>query len=155
MIDGGATEGIAAASPVIDASGVIGQVTRVYPLSAEVMLMTDKDAAIPVINLRTQARAVAFGDPGSLAAGAGMAARRTASRSACPARCAGSAHATDCSSRPNSRRASGERGTVCSSGMANPFPHLKRGDVSAAPQELPYGMFFIISGLIGIMLMLR
>jgi rod shape-determining protein MreC len=36
-------------------------VTRVYPLSAEVTLLTDKDAAIPVLNARTQARSAAFG----------------------------------------------------------------------------------------------
>ena len=70
--DRGQTQGITAGSPVIDASGVLGQVTRVYPLSAEITLLTDKDAAIPVLNLRTQARAVAYGDPGSAAAGSGL-----------------------------------------------------------------------------------
>jgi rod shape-determining protein MreC len=72
VIDRGATHGIAPASPVIDAAGVLGQVTRVYPLASEVTLLTDKDAAIPVINTRTQARGLAYGDPTSLAAGAGM-----------------------------------------------------------------------------------
>ena len=42
--------GRAAGSPVINDAGVLGQVTRVYPLSAEVTLLTDKDAAIPCIN---------------------------------------------------------------------------------------------------------
>lgn len=72
VIDRGATHGIVPASPVIDAAGVLGQVTRVYPLASEVTLLTDKDAAIPVLNVRTQARAVAYGDPGGVAAGAGM-----------------------------------------------------------------------------------
>jgi rod shape-determining protein MreC len=40
---------------------VLGQVTRVFPLSSEVTLLTDKDAAIPVLNARTQARGAAFG----------------------------------------------------------------------------------------------
>jgi rod shape-determining protein MreC len=40
---------------------VLGQVTRVYPLSAEVTLLADKDAAIPVLNPRTQSRSAAFG----------------------------------------------------------------------------------------------
>jgi rod shape-determining protein MreC len=40
---------------------VLGQVTRVYPLSAEVTLLADKDAAIPVLNPRTQQRSAAFG----------------------------------------------------------------------------------------------
>ena len=79
VVDRGATHGVVAASPVVDASGVLGQVTRVYPLSSEVTLLTDKDAAIPVLNLRTGARAAAYGDPGSVAAGAGMELRFLAS----------------------------------------------------------------------------
>ncbi len=79
IIDRGATHGIRAASPVVDANGVLGQVTRVYPLASEVTLLTDKDAAIPVLNTRTQARAAAYGDPGSVAAGAGMELRFLAS----------------------------------------------------------------------------
>jgi rod shape-determining protein MreC len=61
IIDRGATSGIVVASPVINENGVLGQVTRVYPLSSEVTLLTDKDAAIPVLNPRTQARSAAFG----------------------------------------------------------------------------------------------
>jgi rod shape-determining protein MreC len=61
VIDRGATHGVALASPVVNESGVLGQVTRVYPISSEVTLLTDKDAAIPVLNLRTQARSAAFG----------------------------------------------------------------------------------------------
>lgn len=72
VIDRGATHGVQAASPVIDADGVLGQVTRVYPLASEVTLLTDKDAAIPVLNTRTQARGAAYGDPATLAAGAGL-----------------------------------------------------------------------------------
>ena len=45
------------ASPVINDAGVLGQVTRVYPLSSEVTLLADKDAAIPVLNARNQLRA--------------------------------------------------------------------------------------------------
>jgi rod shape-determining protein MreC len=70
IIDRGATNGIAVASPVINESGVLGQVTRVYPLSSEVTLLTDKDAAIPVLNSRTQARSAAFGS--ATAVGGGM-----------------------------------------------------------------------------------
>jgi rod shape-determining protein MreC len=68
IINRGGTQGIAPGSPVINEFGVLGQVTRVYPLSAEVTLLTDKDAAIPVLNTRTQARSIAYGLPG----GAGM-----------------------------------------------------------------------------------
>ena len=51
-------------SPVINEAGVLGQVTRVYPLTREVTLLTDKDAAIPVLNTRTQQRSAAFGGAG-------------------------------------------------------------------------------------------
>lgn len=61
FVDRGAAQGLQAGSPVITEAGVIGQVTRVYPLSSEVTLLTDKDAAIPLLNTRTQQRAAAFG----------------------------------------------------------------------------------------------
>ena len=48
---------------MVDESGVLGQVTRVYPLVSEVTLVIDRDQAIPVLNTRTGARSVAFGDP--------------------------------------------------------------------------------------------
>jgi rod shape-determining protein MreC len=66
IIDRGATQGIVAASPVINEAGVLGQVTRVYPLSSEVTLLTDKDAAIPVLNARSQQRSAAFGGAGGM-----------------------------------------------------------------------------------------
>lgn len=68
IIDRGSRNGVLPGAPVIDAKGVLGQVTRVYPLNAEVTLLTDKDAAIPVLNERTQVRGAAYGRPG----GAGM-----------------------------------------------------------------------------------
>lgn len=63
IIDQGLLQGVSAGSPVIDERGVLGQVTRVYPSVSEVTLVTDRDQAIPVLNVRTGARAVAFGDP--------------------------------------------------------------------------------------------
>lgn len=63
VIDRGSVEGILAGSPVLDENGVLGQVTRVYPMISEVTLVTDRDQAIPVLNTRTGTRAVAFGDP--------------------------------------------------------------------------------------------
>ena len=63
IIDKGMAHGIEAGSPVIDESGVLGQVTRVLPLISEVTLVTDREHAIPVLNARTGARSVAFGDP--------------------------------------------------------------------------------------------
>ncbi len=63
VIDRGETSGIVLGSPVLDANGVLGQVTRVYPRRAEVTLLIDRDQAIPVFNPRTGARSVAYGDP--------------------------------------------------------------------------------------------
>jgi rod shape-determining protein MreC len=37
----------------------------VYPLVSEVTLITDREQAIPVLNARTGARSVAYGDPSS------------------------------------------------------------------------------------------
>jgi rod shape-determining protein MreC len=62
VIDRGSNAGLAGGEPVIDAAGVIGQVTRAFPLSAEVTLLTDKDQAIPVQIVRTGARAIAYGN---------------------------------------------------------------------------------------------
>jgi rod shape-determining protein MreC len=62
VIDKGQLKEIALGSPVIDAGGVVGQVTRIYPLSAEVTLLTDRDQNIPVLNSRTGARNIASGD---------------------------------------------------------------------------------------------
>ncbi|HUG22972.1 rod shape-determining protein MreC [Piscinibacter sp.] len=75
IIDRGSAQGIALASPVINEAGVLGQVTRVYPLSSEVTLLTDKDAAIPVLNTRTFSRSAAFG----IATGSGLELRFLAS----------------------------------------------------------------------------
>lgn len=61
FLDRGSQHGIVAGSPVINEDGVLGQVTRVYPLSSEVTLLVDKDAAIPVLNARTEHRSAAFG----------------------------------------------------------------------------------------------
>lgn len=63
VIDRGSANLVVLGSPVIDETGVLGQVTRVYPLTAEVTLVTDKDAAVPVVNVRTQQRGVAYGTP--------------------------------------------------------------------------------------------
>ncbi len=65
VIDQGRRHGVTLGAPVIDERGVLGQVTRVYPVTAEVTLVTDKDAAVPVVNVRTQHRGVAYGLPQS------------------------------------------------------------------------------------------
>jgi len=62
VIDKGLLKDVALGSPVIDAGGVVGQVTRVFPMTSEVTLLTDRDQSIPVLNSRTGARNVAYGD---------------------------------------------------------------------------------------------
>lgn len=61
FIDRGATHGVVLGAPVVNESGVLGQVTRLFPLHAMVTLLTDKDAAVPVLNTRSQQRSAAFG----------------------------------------------------------------------------------------------
>src|SRR5450830_1687617 len=68
IIDKGMLAEVALGSPVLDETGVLGQITRVYPLVSEVTLITDRNQAIPVLNTRTGLRALAFGEP---SAGAG------------------------------------------------------------------------------------
>ena len=65
FIDRGSQHGVLPGAPVINDAGVLGQVTHAYPLTAEVTLLSDKDAAIPVVNTRTQQRSAAFGVGGS------------------------------------------------------------------------------------------
>jgi rod shape-determining protein MreC len=66
IVDRGQLAGIVTGSAVIDAAGVFGQVTRVYPLMSEVTLLTDRDQSIPLLNARTGTRHVAHGDPNTL-----------------------------------------------------------------------------------------
>ena len=61
VMDRGARNGIELGQPVIDDLGVVGQVTRVFPFTSEVTLLTDKDHAIPVQVLRSGVRSVAYG----------------------------------------------------------------------------------------------
>ncbi|RTL50611.1 MAG: rod shape-determining protein MreC [Rhodocyclaceae bacterium] len=61
IIDRGMQSNIEPGQVVIDDIGVIGQVTRAFPLTAEVTLLTDKNQAIPVQVQRNGLRAVLAG----------------------------------------------------------------------------------------------
>lgn len=61
LINRGQTHKILAGMAVVDEAGVIGQVTRVYPLSSEITLITDTSLAMPVQIARNGLRAIAFG----------------------------------------------------------------------------------------------
>lgn len=68
VIDKGLQHGLVAGQPVVDAHGVIGQVTRVFALSAEVTRVTDSTLSVPVQSRRTGLRSMASGaeTPGRL-----------------------------------------------------------------------------------------
>lgn len=61
IVDKGMQDNVLAGQPVVDHLGVIGQVTRVYPLLSEITLITDKDQAVPVQVVRSGLRSVVFG----------------------------------------------------------------------------------------------
>ncbi|HDR9798290.1 rod shape-determining protein MreC [Burkholderia cenocepacia] len=63
VVGQGSQQGIQDGSPVVSEDGVVGQVTRVFPLQSEVTLVTDRDLAIPVQVLRTGLRSVIYGTP--------------------------------------------------------------------------------------------
>ena len=60
-LDKGQQQGLIPGQLVIDEGGIIGQITRVFPFSAEVTLVTDKNQAVPVQVQRTGQRSVTFG----------------------------------------------------------------------------------------------
>lgn len=64
VVDKGSQHGIAAGQAVVDEAGVLGQVTRTFPLQSEVTLVTDKNQAIPVKIVRNGLRTVLFGASG-------------------------------------------------------------------------------------------
>lgn len=61
VLNRGSHHGVLPGQAVIDENGVIGQVTEVYLTTCEVTLLTDKDQAIPVLNVRSGERSVAYG----------------------------------------------------------------------------------------------
>jgi rod shape-determining protein MreC len=61
VIDRGAQHEVRAGAAVVDSTGVIGQVTRVFPWVSEVTLITDKEQAVPIQVLRSGLRGVTFG----------------------------------------------------------------------------------------------
>ncbi|MFM0519221.1 MULTISPECIES: rod shape-determining protein MreC [Caballeronia] len=63
VIGKGSQQNIQDGAPVVTEDGVIGQVTRVFPLQSEVTLLTDKDQAVPVQIARTGLRSVIYGTP--------------------------------------------------------------------------------------------
>lgn len=61
IVNRGSNHQVITGAAVVDAKGVIGQVTRTYPSSSEITLVTDKSLSIPVQIERNGLRAIAFG----------------------------------------------------------------------------------------------
>ncbi|MHB0765187.1 rod shape-determining protein MreC [Stutzerimonas sp. NM35] len=61
LIDKGAQDGVFVGQPVLDASGLMGQVVEVMPYAARVLLLTDVTHSIPVQVNRNGLRAIAVG----------------------------------------------------------------------------------------------
>jgi len=61
LLDQGKRAGITHGLAVVDADGLLGQVTRVYPAQSEVTLITDRNQAVPVQVMRNGLRGVMFG----------------------------------------------------------------------------------------------
>jgi rod shape-determining protein MreC len=61
VVNKGLTHGARAGMPVIDGSGVVGQVTAVGTFTSEVTLVTEKGQSVPVMVVRNGLRAIAVG----------------------------------------------------------------------------------------------
>ncbi len=61
VIDRGSQHGVALGHPVINAQGVVGQVVRVSPITAEVSLLTDPSLTVPVNLPRSGVRSLVTG----------------------------------------------------------------------------------------------
>jgi rod shape-determining protein MreC len=61
IVDKGLTSSIKSGMPVIDGTGVVGQVTNVGTFTSEVTLVTEKDQSVPVMLVRNGLRAIAVG----------------------------------------------------------------------------------------------
>jgi len=61
IIDKGSTQDIEEGAAVVDDTGLIGQITRTFPWTSEVALISDREQAVPVQVVRNGLRAVVFG----------------------------------------------------------------------------------------------
>lgn len=61
IVSGGEDAQLKAGQIVMDDSGIVGQLTRIYPWMSEVTLITERNFAVPVQVLRTGLRTIAFG----------------------------------------------------------------------------------------------
>ena len=62
MIDGGQNKNFQAGQPVIDALGLVGQISSVFPETSEVVLLIDKKMSVPIQIQRNGLRAITSGN---------------------------------------------------------------------------------------------
>ncbi len=62
IIDGGQNKNFQAGQPVIDALGLVGQISNVFPETSEVTLLIDKKMSVPIQIQRNGLRAITNGD---------------------------------------------------------------------------------------------
>src|ERR1700693_3072138 len=65
VINKGARDGVKLNQAVVDGNGILGQVARLEPWSAEIILVTDPEHAIPVQTTRNSLRSIAVGSGNS------------------------------------------------------------------------------------------
>jgi len=65
VINKGARDGVSLNQAVVDGTGILGQVSRLGPWSAEIILVTDPEHAIPVEITRNSLRSIAVGSGNS------------------------------------------------------------------------------------------
>jgi rod shape-determining protein MreC len=61
VLDRGSSDGVEAGAAVVTEAGLVGQVQRVFPWTAEASLITDREHVVPVQIVRNGLRAVVFG----------------------------------------------------------------------------------------------
>lgn len=66
IISKGSSSGVREGDAVVDKNGLVGQVSQVHPLSAEVTMLVDADSVIPVMVARTGVRSLAHGGSGAV-----------------------------------------------------------------------------------------
>ena len=66
IINKGSRNGLQNGDAVIDQYGLIGQITQVQPLSAELTLITNSQTVIPVVVARTGVRSLLYGSGGAV-----------------------------------------------------------------------------------------
>ncbi|HKB82231.1 MAG TPA: rod shape-determining protein MreC [Burkholderiales bacterium] len=61
ILDKGSSQGIEEGAAVVDDTGLIGQITRAFPWTSEVALISDREQVVPVQVVRNGLRAAVFG----------------------------------------------------------------------------------------------